>query len=138
MNLFLIGCGLGALVVVCVGVPFLAPWSIRVRYLVNAQVADPVFGLAPLPRLVLREVKISAVRPVLGHVELEVEERGTRWGRHTLLTRDACGPGLVARLDGWSTLHTPLLLIVDEDGQTHLYGPDGSVTNLAPEGEKIR
>ena len=50
--------------------------------------------------------------------------------RAMVLSRDGCVPSVVARIDGWSALHTPLLLIVDQAGGVHLYGPDGAATGF--------
>jgi hypothetical protein len=140
MTNFLIGCVLGVFLVVCVGIPFLAPWPMRVRYLVDAQYADPVLGFAPVPRLAIGVVTLTAVRADGGHVDLVVDETGAGVSGHggRVLSRDACAAAVVARLDGWSALHTALLLIIDEKHRVHLYGPDGSITDLEFVGEKIQ
>ncbi|MDQ1460482.1 MAG: hypothetical protein QOI08_1966 [Actinomycetota bacterium] len=128
---FLIGSVVGIFFVGCVAAPFLAPWRVRVRYLVNAQVGDPVLGLAAMPSVVLREVTVVSVESGQGHVEIVVDESGgsDRFRRRRLM-RSAAPPAVVAKLDGWSATHTPLLLVVDEARCTHLYGPDGVVTDL--------
>ena len=50
----------------------------------------------------------------------------------------ACTPSVIAKLDGWSALHTPLLMIIDDAHNAHVYGPGGCVTNLALARENIR
>ncbi|HEY5172745.1 MAG TPA: hypothetical protein VIK54_13540 [Acidimicrobiia bacterium] len=136
---FFAGCALGATVVICIGVPFLAPWPIRLRYLLTAQVADPVLGLGPTSRLSMWEVTLTVVEANRGHLDLVVDETGNgRSARRIALIRDGCVPSEVAKLDGWLATRTPLLMIVDEDGDTHLNGPDGVVAHLDRVGEKIR
>ena len=138
MEHFLVGCALGFLVVACIATPFVAPWRVRVRYLVNAPAGDPLLGLGPTPRMALREVTVAGVEADRGHVELVVDEQRAGCARHCTLSRDACVPAVVARLDGWSATHTPLLMIVDDLGDTHLYGPDGAVTHLDRTEERTR
>jgi hypothetical protein len=127
----LLGCVLGFLFVGCIAAPFVAPWRVRVRDLVNAQVADPVLGLGPARGVSLSEVTVTLVDAERGHVDLVVDEaRGRGAPRRRAFTREACSASMVAQLDGWSAIHTPLLLVVDESGDTHLYGPEGAVTHL--------
>ncbi len=138
---FFVGCAIGATAVACIGLPFVAPWPMRMRFLVAAQAADPVLGLAAPPGFAMREVSLVAVESRAGHVDVVVDEsRVGRGGGSALRTlrRDACPPAVVAMLDGWSALRTPLLLIVDEDGAAHLHGPGGSVTNLERRGAAVR
>jgi hypothetical protein len=139
MSQFLLGCTLGFVFVGCIAAPFVAPWRIRVRYLVASQVPDPVFGVGPPRDVTLREVLLTHVEVERGRVDLVVEEAGAApASRHRALTRDACAPAVVAKLDGWSTTHEPLLMVVDESGDIHLYGPDGAVTYLNRTEEKTR
>jgi hypothetical protein len=139
MSDFIVGCALGFLCVGCIAAPFVAPWRIRVRYLVAAQVADPVFGVGPPRDVTLREVQLTHVDAEGGHVDLVVEEAGVApASRRRALTRESCAPSVVAKLDGWSTTHEPLLMVVDESGDIHLYGPDGAVTYLSRAEEKTR
>jgi hypothetical protein len=136
---FLLGCGLGALLVACISVPFLAPWPIRVRYLAATPLVDPWIGLTPEPRFQMRAVTLASVEADQGQVELTVDELGARHhARSIVLTREACAPGVVAELDGWSASNTPLLMVIEEDGSVHLFGPRTAVTNLALAGEKVR
>lgn len=130
MSHVLIVCVIGALVAVCVVAPLLAPWPTRARYLVTAQMADPLLGFGPASGLAIREVALVAVEDDGGHVEVVVEEVITgRQSRRTTLTRPACPPSVVARLDWWWALSTPLLMTVD-DGDASLHGPEDSVTDL--------
>lgn len=129
---FLLGCAVGAAVAACIAAPLLLPWPVRVRYLVNAQTVDPLLGLGPIPRLNLRAVTVASVVVDNGRVDLTLEEVDVV--RATVLSREGCLPSDVARLDGWSAVDTPLLMIVDEEadaaGRVHVYGPDGSVTGF--------
>jgi len=139
MSDFLIGGALGFLFVACVAAPFVAPWRMRIRYLVNAQVADPVFGVAPPSDVTMREVHMTWLAAERGHVDLTIDEAGGGpVHRPCAFTRDACPPGVIAMLDGWSATQVPLLLVVDENGHTHLYGPDGAITHLARAEERTR
>jgi hypothetical protein len=135
---FFAGCALGALIAACIGAPFLAPWPVRLRYLLTAQVADPVLGLGPAVRLSLREVTLTAVEADRGHVELALAETGPGCAaRPETLTRDDCPPSVIAQLDGWLATRTPLLRIADDDDEIQLYGPDGAVLHLDRAPEKI-
>ena len=139
MTQFLLGCALGIFFVGCVVAPFVAPWRVRVRFLVAAQVADPVFGVAPPRDVVLQEVQVTRVDAEQGHVDIVVEEAGLeRASRCRVFARDSCAPADVAKLDGWSTTHDPLLMIVDERGDAHLYGPNGAVNYLNRVEENMR
>ena len=139
MNQFVLGCGLGFLFVACIAAPFVAPWRVRLRYLVAAQVADPVFGVGPPRDVTLQEVQVAHVDAERGRVDLVVEEAGVALAsRRRAFTRDACAPADIAKLDGWSATHVPLLMVVDERGDTHLFGPDGAVTYLNRVEEKTR
>ena len=136
---FFAGCALGATVVICIGVPFLAPWPFRLRYLLTAQVADPVLGLGPTSRLSMWEVILTGLEAGRERLELVVDESpNSRSARRIALTRDVCVPSDVAKLDRWLAARTPLLMIVDEDGYTYLNGPDGVVAHLDRAGEKIQ
>jgi hypothetical protein len=139
MSEFLLGCALGFLFIGCIAAPFVAPWRIRMRYLVAAQVADPVFGVGPPRDITLREVQLAHVRAERGRVELVVEQAGVApASRRRALTRDSCVPAVVAQLEGWSTTRESLLMVVDENGDIHLHGPDGVVTYLSRVEERTR
>ena len=127
----LLGCGLGALLAACISAPFLAPWSIRVRYLAAAPMVDPWFGLAPAPLLEMRVVTLTSVESDHGRVVLVVDGLGTgRARRSTRLNLGSCAPFIVARFDGWAALHTPLLVVIEEDRRVSLYGPHGAIAEL--------
>lgn len=130
MQLFLLGCALGALIIFAIAVPLLAPWTIRVRFLATASMTDPWTGLGLTPRPDMRVVRLSTVASHDGAVEISIEDTDTQRATRATLVRAACAPGAVAKLDGWMALRTPLLMMVDQ-GHVHLYGPDGVVTNLS-------
>ncbi len=135
----LLGCVIGFVFVCCACVPLFAPWRMRIWYLVNAPVGDPVLGLGGAPGVTLREVTLSSVETCAGRVEFAVDGVGAGRGMYRrTFRRDDCTPGEVARLDGWSATRVPLLLVVDEAGDTHLFGPDGSLTNVVPVPAQIR
>jgi hypothetical protein len=136
MQHFLIGCTLGAAIAAAIAAPLFGPWPFRVRYLANAQTVDPLLGLGPTPRLDLRMVTVTSVALTDGRVAVEIAETGSR--RETGLSLSRTAPvATVAKLEGWSTLHTPLLEIVDDDGAVHLFGPDGAVIDLIAVKEKV-
>ncbi len=131
MNHFLLGCAIGFVLFGCIAAPFVAPWPVRLRYLIAAQVADPVFGIGPPRDFTLQEVHVTHVDAERGHVDLVVEEAGAaRAGRRRTICRESCAPADVAKLDGWSATHESLLMVVDERGDIHLFGPNGGVTYL--------
>ena len=139
MSHFLIGFAIGGAIVACIGVPLIAPWSIRVRYLAAAPAFDPWFGLdlGMTPRLDIRPVKLVSVESNHGGVDLAVEDLdGDPRSRRTL-ARTSCPTHAVAELDGWMALRTPLLMIVDRE-LVHVYGPDRAVTNLSFVKERVR
>lgn len=137
MQHFVLGCAIGALIAAAVAAPLFAPWSFRVRYLVAAPTTDPWHGLGLTPRLEMRAVRLSAFECHDGDVELVADEVDTDRTTRITLVRQGCTPALVAKLDAWMALRTPLLMITDH-GHVHVYGPDGAVTNLSLAGEKVR
>lgn len=126
---FWLGCALGALIVITVAAPLVAPWRIRVRYLSTAPMTDPWTGLGLTPRPDMRVVRLSTLECHDATVEISIEEIDTHRAARVNLVRAACAPAAVAKLDGWMTLGTPLLMLA-EHGHVHIYGPDGAVTNL--------
>jgi hypothetical protein len=124
-----IGCAVCGLVAASIGAPFLLPWSLRVRYLVNAPWTDPFLGLGPAPRLEMRAVTLSGLE--IHHCDIEVafDEIGGRRTSAIRFDRSGCAPRVVAKFDGWMALRTPLLMILDS-GQVHIYGPGDVVTEL--------
>ena len=137
MQYFLWGCALGGFVVVAIAVPLVAPWRIRVRYLATAPTMDPWTGLGLTPRPDMRVVRLAALESRDGTVEISIEEVDTHRAVRVTLVRTACAPAVLAKLDGWMALRTPLLMMAD-DGHFHMYGPDGVVTNLSLVREKVR
>jgi hypothetical protein len=128
---FLIGCVVGGGVALCVAAPFLLPWNLRLRYLVNAQMTDPLLGLGAPPGLEMRGMRMVAVNADCGHVEVVVDEIGTDEVPHrATLTLDRCPAADLAQLDQWELQRTPLLVIAEEDAQVHVYGPGGAVTDF--------
>ena len=139
MSEFLLGCALGFFFVGCIAAPFVAPWPVRVRFLVAAQVADPVFGVGPPRDVILQEVHVMNVDAAQGHVDLVVEAAGVAPARRRrAFARDSCAPADIAKLDGWSTTHESLLMVVDERGGGHLFGPNGAVNYLNRVGENVK
>ena len=50
--------------------------------------------------------------------------------REAWVVGDSPGPGVVARLDGWCTDGSTLLLFTDEHDKTYLLAPDGTSIGL--------
>jgi hypothetical protein len=133
---FLIGCALGGVIAACIAAPLLAPWRVRVRYLVNAPMTDPLLGLGLTTRAEMRAVTVLGVATNCRHVRVVVGEAGAGCeGRISTLTREACSPAVVAELDEWAARGTPLLMLVDEAGDAHVYGPDGAATRFSLVGD---
>ena len=128
MQHFLLGCVIGAALCAAVAVPLLLPWPARVRYLANASTIDPLLGFGPAPRLSMRVVVVEAVDVCESRLELVLADGMTE--RRSSFEVPRCVPARLAMLDGWSALRTPLLLMADEEGRQHLYGPNGAVTDL--------
>ena len=128
MATFFFGCAIGAAAAACIVAPFFLPWHLRVRYLATSPAIDPRLGFGP-PAPALQEVRIAAVAADHGHLEVAVDEVGAT--RRSLLASEASQPAVIAQLEGWSVLRTPLLMVIDEEHRAHVYGPDGAVTNLA-------
>ena len=139
MSHFLIGFAIGSAIAACIGLPLIAPWSMRVRYLAAAPVFDPWHGLdlGLTPRLDMRAVKLVSVEANNGGVELAVEDLNGDHASRRTLARTSCPPRAVAELDGWMTLGTPLLMIVDKE-LVDMYGPESGVTNLSFVKERVR
>ena len=136
MHLFLLGCAIGASIAAVVAVPLVAPWPVRLRYLLTAPATDPFHWLAPTPRLEMRAVRLTEFDCHDGDVDLIADEVDADRATRITLEHRGCTPAAVAKLDGWMTLETPLLMMT-EHGKVHLYGPDGAVTNLDRVGEKV-
>jgi len=132
-----IACAVCGLVAASISAPFLLPWSLRVRYLVNAPWTDPFLGLGPAPRLEMRAVTLSALEIHHGDIEVAFDEIGGRRMSVIRFDRSGCAPWVVATLDGWMALRTPLLMMTDR-GQVHIYGPRDAVTELTIAGVESR
>jgi hypothetical protein len=130
MSQFVIGGAIGAFIVGTIGGPFLLPWSLRVRFLVNAPMIDPFLGLGPEPCLDMHAVRLTAVEIHHGDVEVAFDEMGA--GRTSVMTcaGAGCPPAAVAQLDGWMALRTTLLVTMDH-GHVDVYGPGGGVAGLS-------
>jgi hypothetical protein len=85
----------------------------------------------------MRVVRLLALDSHDGDVEITLEEIDTPRASHTSLVRAGCVPAVVAKLDAWMALDTPLLMMTDR-GHLHVYGPDGAVNNLSRAGERVR
>jgi hypothetical protein len=133
-----IACAVFGLVAASISAPFLLPWSLRVRYLVDAPWTDPFLGLGPAPRLEMRAVTLSALDIRHGDVEVGFDEIGGRRTSVIRFDRSGCAPGVIARFDGWMALRTPLLVMMWDRGQVHIYGPDDEVTELTIAGVASR
>jgi hypothetical protein len=134
---FVLGCAIGALIVACLGAPFVLPWPVRVRYLVTTPMSDPWTGLGPVPRLNMRAVRLCAVESRRGDVGLAFDEIDAGENARITVEHSTCGPSALATLDGWMALRTTLLMITDH-GHAHVYGPDGAVTNLSLARQRTR
>jgi hypothetical protein len=97
---------------------------------------DPWFGLGPVPLLDMRAVQPCSVERKDCDVELVFAAIDTNHNA-CITFRSAYVPGVVAQLDGWMALRTPLLLITDE-GHAHVHGPDRAVTDFTSAQERIR
>ena len=105
--------------------------AVRLRYLLTAQVPDPCSGSARHHRALDAGSDRDGCRDRRRTPALVVAESGNgRCGTPDALTRESCPPFVVAKLDGWSATRTPLLMVVDDDRDTYLYGPDAVVTHL--------
>ena len=124
---FLIGAVIGAAAVVVLVLPLFGSWSTRLRFMLAAQAPDAFFAPQVWARLALREVVVVDVEVQAGLLAVALDERpaGTTPRRRVLLG-DASAPSVVAMIEGWCAAAAPLLLILDENGDAHLYGPDGS------------
>ena len=129
-----VGIGIGfavfAAVTLLVAAMLLAPWCVRLRWTLASQVPEPTFGVAFLPRHLLREVTIVDVTSEAGVVEVVIDDALGRTRRRSLATVSV-GSGMVAQLKAWCASGEPLLLLVEEpSGDAQLSGPDASVTGF--------
>jgi hypothetical protein len=79
----------------------------------------------------LHEVRIVDVAAQGGRVLLTLlEPDRDDLVRAAWFVADSPGPGVVARLDGWCTDGSALLLFTDEHDKTYLLAPDGTSIGL--------
>ena len=130
MTWFLVGALVGAGVAALVAAASVAPWRMYLRWLIAAQVPDPLLGLPLLPRYQFSQVAIVDVTTHGGVTEVGVVESPGRRRNLRVLVAPSCPTGCVARLEGWCTIREAILLIVDAAAEIHLIGPDATVTGL--------
>jgi len=126
VGLFLSGVAVGAVVFVLCALPFVAPWRMRLRWLLAAQTPDPFTGFAYAPRLVMREVTIEDV--CVNDDVIDVCVADAQSGRRVVLRRDTRDE--IVQLKRWCALELPLLLVLCDDDTAQLGGPDATVSGL--------
>jgi hypothetical protein len=124
----LLGVLCGAVVTLVLAGPLFASWPTRVRWLVHAQVPDPMLGLPAPAHTLLSEARVVDLETRDHSVEVSVVELPA--GRPRVLVAEGAAPGLVARLEGWLAVREPLLLIIDGTDRADLAGPDTTFTGL--------
>src|SRR5579871_4019119 len=87
LGLFFSGVAVGVVVAVAFLLPVVAPWRVRLRWMLAAQSPDPFTGLAYVPRLFMREVTIDDVCVNDDAVEVCVTDAQSR--RRFTLLRDS-------------------------------------------------
>ena len=138
MEPFVIGVVLGATVVALFAAPLVAPWRVDIRWLIAAQLPDPIYGITPWPVHLMREVTVAEVlvhpRVVRGRPRAGTAGAGARaHADHDLVcTRSYCAPLKVG-----ARIQEPLLLVVDELGAAQLTGPDATVTSFQDVSEHV-
>jgi hypothetical protein len=108
-------------------------WARQVRW----TVAAPALGFAATPHalgvpLDLREVTLGSVQVRNDLFELEVLDRRAGGRSLTYVSEAVPGPDVLAMLDEWSALRTPMVLHVDGAGVASLTGPVATITGLRP------
>ncbi len=119
-----------AVVVAVRQAPNLLPWRARMRWLLVAQLSDPIFGFCDPLGLQMREVVLIAVEQHTDGLRLVVQDAGRRDVQPTALERDRPDATVVAALHDWCALRTPLLLVTRGDEETALHGPTIAVVGL--------
>jgi hypothetical protein len=138
MERFLLGAVAGAILALAVGAPLLASWPTRLRWLLAAPAMDPFLGLTSWSGLLMREVTVVQVSAHDDRVDVTLAEgAGRPPARLRSLVAGSPEPGLVAQLEGWCTIHLPLLLIVDEAGEAQLCGPEATTMGFRDVGERV-
>ena len=118
-----------AIVIAVRQAPNLLPWRARMRWLLVAQLSDPIFGFCDPLGLQMREVVLTAVEEHTDELRLVVEDAGLRDVQPTALERDRPDAAVIAALHDWCALRTPLLLVTRGTDDT-LHGPTIAVTGL--------
>ena len=77
-------------------------------------------------------VRLSEVECHAGALQIFVRGLADERAADVTLTASACVPGTLAKLDGWLALRTPLLMVIDQ-GDADVYGPDGELKALRVE-----
>jgi hypothetical protein len=141
MLLFAAGVVAGMTIVAILAAPFWLPWPARMRWILAMQAAPDPLGVgtgtvcAPLS---MQEVVLRDIVATDGRIELEVlETRHASSTRRLHLSGRVPAAHVVAALEGWSAVATPLLLWYERDGLVHLYGPHAAVTSLRLESTTI-
>ena len=131
MSAVLFGVLVAAIVALAVAAPLLASWPTRLRYLLVAQTMDPYGGMQLWSGVVMCEVAIVEVSVRGDTVGVTVTEgRGGSSTRQRRLAVYSTAPGLVAQLEGWCTVHVPLILASSDSGHLQLLGPGKTLVGL--------
>ena len=114
-------------------VPFVAPWRIRLRWLVACQAMDGGFGLPWCSGVVMREVRVSDVSVTGARLDVTLVRTD---GPTAPMRLSAPGgpPATLAKLEGWQAVREHLLLVSDEHGERQLDGPDATISGLTVRG----
>ncbi len=107
------------------------PWRMRLGFLLATDATDPVGSVTCWSGITMRAVTLVDVRPAGGSIQLSVADGGSR-ERLRRWTFSCATPatGVLARLEGWAAVATPLLLTVHANGIVQLAGPDCQVLGL--------
>jgi hypothetical protein len=106
-------------------------WARQVRW----TVAAPALGFAGTPHEVgapldLREVTLGSVRVRDGLLDLEMLERRASGGILRFVSDTVPRPEVLAMLDEWHALRTPMILYVDQSGVASVTGPVATIAHL--------
>ena len=84
----------------------------------------------PWPQFAVREATVVRVDVCDDRLEVIVAEAGGRTRVLVADLDDGQSPRAGAQLAAWHAAGVPLLLMIDDTGNTHLYGPDGAVAGV--------
>ncbi len=106
-------------------------WVRQVRWTVAAS----ALGFAELPHAVgppldLREVTLGSVRVRDGLLELELLDRRAGGAMLRFVSDTVPGPEVLAMLEEWHALRTPMVLYIVESGVASLSGPVATIAHL--------